>query len=67
MPGGEGQEDDANSDNGSLASIPVAKRDQKSTGGSVFFFIDRTPSFCEFNTFNNVAEQAHGQITGVLT
>lgn len=40
MSGGEGQEDDANSDKRSLASTPVTKTDQESTGGRFLFFID---------------------------
>lgn len=39
MSGGEGQEDDANSDKRSLASTPVTNTDQKSTRGSVVFFL----------------------------
>lgn len=39
MSGGEGQEDDANSDKRSWASTPVAKTDQKSSEEGVFLVI----------------------------
>lgn len=50
MSGGEGQEDDANSDKRSWTSTPVAETDKKSSEEGVFFS-DWTPSFCKFNTF----------------